>query len=536
MTLYPKWIKEDEKYVPISGTVEENSQPAPGAIVELLLGQEKVAATVTDQNGSYSFDNVENGSYNLVVTKNPGKDDEKTRTALVTVSPEQGSTQNVSLPISDVNSILSCDAFPDRKAKTDITKAVVGGLDEIAGERAVNEHKVTVELTVDSPLAPEGEEEIRELADGKSVEFFDLQLKSRLDDGIAADIGKVNDKLLTIVLPFNFSKVVKDSVSVFRYHDNTPETFGKITDSANAEDSKYMVDEENGTITLFAKKFSTYAIAFEEEKTYPTGGGGGSEKSVVSVEDAKNGSISVNKKNAAEGDTVTITVSPDEGFTLETLTVLDQNGKKIELKSLGSNRYSFEMPDGKVTISATFMEDNTMLNFFTDVKADDYFYDAVLWAAENGITQGTDSVHFSPDMGTTRAQVVTFLWRAAGSPEPTGNAAKFTDVLSGSYYEKAVAWAIEQGITRGMTNTTFSPDAVCTRGQIVTFLARFAGVEDADTESAFSDVKTTDYFAAAVKWAKDNKVTEGITKDLFGPYQPCTRAQIVTFLYRWMVR
>ena len=179
-----------------------------------------------------------------------------------------------------------------------------------------------------------------------------------------------------------------------------------------------------------------------------------------------------------------------------------------------------------------------MLNFFVDVKATDYFYDAVLWAAENGITKGTDDVHFSPSMGTTRAQVVTFLWRAAGCPEPKGDAGKFVDVPANEYYAKAVAWAIEQVITKGTSETTFSPDVVCTRGQIVTFLARFAGVADeaAGYTHGFTDVKATDYFNNAVAWAKDNKVTEGTSATTFSPNTDCTRAQVVTFLYRWMVK
>ena len=175
-------------------------------------------------------------------------------------------------------------------------------------------------------------------------------------------------------------------------------------------------------------------------------------------------------------------------------------------------------------------------NPFADIRTGKYYYDAVLWAAAQNITKGTDAAHFSPDAPTTRAQVVTFLWRAAGCPEPALDASRFADVKAGSFYEKAVAWAVKQGITKGTSDTAFSPDAVCTRGQIVTFLARFAGVQDTDTESVFRDVKTTDYFAAAVKWAKDNGVTSGTTATTFSPDADCTRAQVVTFLYRQMVR
>lgn len=173
---------------------------------------------------------------------------------------------------------------------------------------------------------------------------------------------------------------------------------------------------------------------------------------------------------------------------------------------------------------------------FADVLESDYFFDAVKWAAKNDITTGTSTTAFSPNAPVTRAQVVTFLWRAAGCPEATHTAAQFQDVSPNAYYVKAVEWALSKGITKGTSDTAFSPDAVCTRGQIVTFLARFAGVEDSETASAFTDVKTTDYFAAAVKWAKDNGVTEGTSAATFSPNTDCTRAQVVTFLYRYMVR
>ena len=300
---------------------------------------------------------------------------------------------------------------------------------------------------------------------------------------------------------------------------------------------KFTVDDNGKTNTATIIAGSGYRIS-KSDSTYTVAYSGGSTSSyaVELPSNVKNGKLEVSPKNASAGQTVTLTVTPDKGFTLETLTVLDKNGKEVEVKDLGNNKYSIKMPSGKVSITATFMEDNSMLNFFVDVKATDYYYDAVLWAAENGITNGVDAVRFGPGIGVTRAQVVTFLWRAAGCPEPVGNSDKFTDLLADQYYVKAVAWAIEQGITKGTGDTTFSPDTVCTRGQIVTFLARFAGVEDADTESVFTDVSANEFFAAAVKWAKDNGVTSGVTDTTFEPYTNCNRAQVVTFLYRWMVK
>lgn len=253
--------------------------------------------------------------------------------------------------------------------------------------------------------------------------------------------------------------------------------------------------------------------------------------SVSTPSKTENGSVTVSPKNASKGDTVTVTVKPDSGYVLETLTVTDKNGNELTLKDKGNGKYTFTMPAGKVEVKATFMEDNSMLNFFYDVPNNAYFYEAVKWAVKNGITTGVGDNLFAPEQPCTRAQIVTFLWRAAGSPEPKGAASGMTDVVSGSYYEKAVAWAIENGITTGTTTSTFSPDATCTRAQAVTFLARALKAKAASA-AEFSDVPTGSYFADAVAWAAANGVTEGIGGGLFGSDNDCTRGQIVTFLYR----
>ena len=265
----------------------------------------------------------------------------------------------------------------------------------------------------------------------------------------------------------------------------------------------------------------------------PYSGGSSSDPtySVSTPSKTENGSVTVSPKSASKGDTVTVTVKPDSGYVLETLTVTDKNGNELTLKDKGNGKYTFTMPAGKVEVKATFMEDNSMLNFFYDVPNNAYFYEAVKWAVKNGITTGVGDNLFAPEQPCTRAQIVTFLWRAAGSPEPKGAASGMTDVVSGSYYEKAVAWAIENGITTGTTTSTFSPDATCTRAQAVTFLARALKAKAASA-AEFSDVPTGSYFADAVAWAAANGVTEGIGGGLFGSDNDCTRGQIVTFLYR----
>ena len=291
---------------------------------------------------------------------------------------------------------------------------------------------------------------------------------------------------------------------------------------------------KDGCAVFTITKFSTFelsGVATYVEPSYSSGSSSDPTYSVSTPSKTENGSVTVSPKSASKGDTVTVTVKPDSGYVLETLTVTDKNGNELTLKDKGDGKYTFTMPAGKVEVKATFMEDNSMLNFFYDVPNNAYFYEAVKWAVENGITTGVGNDLFAPEQPCTRAQIVTFLWRAAGSPEPKGAASGMTDVVSGSYYEKAVAWAIENGITTGTTTTTFSPDVTCTRAQAVTFLARALKAKAASA-AEFSDVPTGSYFADAVAWAAANGVTEGIGGGLFGSDNDCTRGQIVTFLYR----
>ena len=246
--------------------------------------------------------------------------------------------------------------------------------------------------------------------------------------------------------------------------------------------------------------------------------------------DIRNGTVTANRRYAERGDTVTITVKPDDGFKLDDLTVTDKNGNELKLTDKGNGKYTFKMPAGKVTVSATFAPEKTAADYFADVPANSYYADAVSWAAKNGITGGIGNGLFGPNQPCTRAQIVTFLWRAAGSPEPKAMSS-FADVSTDAYYAKAVAWAVENGITTGTGDGKFSPDATCTRAQSVTFLFRAIG-KLVDSKAEFSDVLTDSYYANAVAWAVENGVTNGIGDGLFGPDNSCTRAQIVTFLFR----
>ena len=279
------------------------------------------------------------------------------------------------------------------------------------------------------------------------------------------------------------------------------------------------------------------AIAALVEK--PSSGGGFSSGSffpsypVTIPGKTENGTVTVSTKNATSGSTVTITVKPDDGFKLDELTVIDKNGNELKLTDKGNGKYTFTMPASKVEVNATFVKE-VETSPFGDVSTSVYYYEAVKWAQEKGITGGIGNGLFGPNQPCTRAQIVTFLWRAAGSPEPK-SMSSFSDVSADSYYAKAVAWAVENGITTGTTENTFSPDSECTRAQAVAFLFRYAASEAVTLQelvSGFSDADSVPGYALpAMNWALAEEIVQGNGSKLM-PNDSCTRAQIVTFLFR----
>ena len=269
-------------------------------------------------------------------------------------------------------------------------------------------------------------------------------------------------------------------------------------------------------------------------KRHSSGGGstsGSSSYPITIPGKTENGSVTISPRSAEKGDIVTITVTPDSGYQLDALAVTDKNGKELKLTDKGNGKYTFTMPSGKIKINATFTKEAEP-SPFSDVSTSAYYYEAVKWAAENGITGGVGNSLFGPNQPCTRAQIVTFLWRAAGSPKPETRAMPFTDIPMGSYYYDAVLWAVENGITKGTSDTTFSPNMTCTRAQIVAFLWRSEKSPAAGTANPFADVKSTAYYADAVLWAAKEDITKGTTNTTFSPGADCTRAQIVTFLWR----
>ena len=283
---------------------------------------------------------------------------------------------------------------------------------------------------------------------------------------------------------------------------------GEYEITATASDSNYVITVVNGKLKV--------RIALDP--FYPP-----------TIEDTTGGDTTVSDKTPELGDKVTIITDPDKGYEVGKVTVTDNKGKPVKVIDNGDGTYTYIQPIGKVTIEVTYVPSSVS---FTDVRKNDYFYNAVNWAVAEDITTGMTATTFGPNVTCTRAQAVTFLWRAAGSPAPKSSEMPFTDVAKGAYYYDAVLWAVEAGITNGMTETTFVPNADCTRAQIVTFLWRAQGSPVAVGKIGFTDVAEDAYYAAAVRWAVAEGITTGMTATTFGSPADCTRAQIVTFLYR----
>ena len=329
----------------------------------------------------------------------------------------------------------------------------------------------------------------------------------------------------------DYTKVDEAIAKANALNKNDYTDFSAVEAAINAVDRTKNITEQTA-VDAMATAIGN-AIAGLTRKSSGSSGSSTPRYEVTAPGQTAGGTVSVSPKNASKGSTVTITVTPAEGYEVGSVTVKDAKGNTIAVTDKGNGKYTFTMPGSKVSIGTAFIK-TPETSPFDDVSVDAYYFDAVKWAADKGITGGVSDNLFAPDDGCTRAHIVTFLWRAAGSPEPKSMAG-FTDVSASAYYAKAVAWAVENGVTNGTTATTFDPDAVCTRAQAVAFLARALNGKGGSA-AAFTDVPADSYYADAVAWAVANSVTNGVSSDRFAPNNRCTRAQITAFLYRAYVK
>lgn len=414
----------------------------------------------------------------------------------------------------------------------DDKKAAIAKAADVTDEQLAGKNMIETEITV------KVEAKAADLANGK-LTFEASPVATVKVNGAATGttVPVTNDMLngqpITVKLPLPEGFTPKQIKHISS--DGSVEYFLK---TAKRGAKLFTVDSDNCAVFTITK-FSTFELSGTVTYVEPSYYSGSSSDPTysVTVDKTENGSVTVSPKSASKGSTVTITVKPDSGYVLETLTVTDKNGDELKLTDKGNGKYTFTMPGSKVEVKATFMEDNSVLNFFYDVPNGAYFYEAVKWAVDKGITNGLSDTMFGPYESCTRAQIVTFLWRAAGSPEPTITRNPFRDVnaVTHSSYYKAILWASQKGITSGTSATAFSPDQVCTRAQIVTFLYRYAGQPSGYYSNPFKDVGATSEasYYNAILWAVGKGITTGTSATTFSPYASCNRAEAVTFLYRY---
>ena len=441
---------------------------------------------------------------------------------------------------ADNPTLENCYVYDTLTSITD-TKAYFKYTGVIVGNRYTNlpnyEAKITTntcyygECTVDADNVSDGNA-------GTAVEKTEVEFADGTVKGLLGEVFIQGEKYPVLASsPADYTKV-DEAIAAAKAIDGS-----RYTNYADVEAAISAVDRnksklEQAEVDKMAKDIRDAIDALvKKSNSSSSGGGGGSStpRYAVTVPDkTENGSLSVSSKNAKRGSDVTVTATPDKGYEVDDIVAKDAKGNKLTLKDNGDGTYTFTMPASKVTVTAAFAEKKAEPiapeKLFADVSAEEYYYEAVKWASENGVTGGIGENLFGANLPCTRAQIVTFLWRAAGSPEPKGMSG-FVDVSADAYYAKAVAWAVEEGIVSGTSATTFSPDAVCTRAQSVAFLYRAFG-EKVNKAAGFSDVSADAYYADAVAWAVENGVASGIGGGLFAPDQDCARGQIVAFLYR----
>lgn len=373
---------------------------------------------------------------------------------------------------------------------------------------------------------------------GTAVEKTEVEFADGTVKGLLGEVFIQGEKYPVLASsPADYTKVDEAIAAAEKIDGSRYTNYGAVEAAISAVDRNKSKLEQADVDQMAKNIRDAIAALVEKSNSSSSSGGGGSStpRYAVTVPDkTENGSLSVTPKNAKKGSDVTITATPDKGYEVDDIVAKDAKGNKLTLKDNGDGTYTFTMPASKVTVTAAFAEKKAEPiapeKLFADVSAEEYYYEAVKWASENGVTGGIGENLFGANLPCTRAQIVTFLWRAAGSPEPKGMSG-FVDVSADAYYAKAVAWAVEQGIVSGTSATTFNPDAVCTRAQSVAFLYRAFG-EKVNKAAGFSDVSADAYYADAVAWAVENGVASGIGGGLFAPDQDCARGQIVAFLYR----
>ncbi len=506
----------------ISGVVTDNdNKPLAGATVRLTRGQVKVAETTTDSQGRYSFSSVPAGLYNVAATW-----ETVTKTILVEISDADANDRDIQMPAGNVSSVVEV-------LGEDTPDVVAGGVDALAEKEASPVETVTVTLTVEKNDAPADKEALEAAASSQAANLTYLDMTLTKTTTSSKEAITEAGVVLEIVIPFDFT--YKTNVTAYRSHGNLAEV---LTKDDSKTDGTFRLDEAGGKIYIYASKFSTYAIGYTPAPPAPP-------TYNAAVTQPEHGSLEVNPSRAASGSRVTVTVTPDEGYELGALTVTDSSGRAVEYKVSGDGTFTFVMPSGGVKIDAAFVpvckRDNTCpIAKFTDAAPTEWYHDGVHYCVENGLMVGTSATTFSPDMITSRAMVVTILWKEAGSPA-VNYLMQYDDVETDTWYTEAIRWATSEGIVVGCGNGKFGPDDPITNEQIATVLWRYAKIrgwsvsvgEDTNILSLKDFDQISEWAVSAIQWAAGC----GIIQDKDGIIDPqgqSARAQTADIVQRFL--
>lgn len=494
----------------ISGTVTSNENFVSGANVVLKQGNHEIGQTTTDTNGEYSFAGLTKGVYNLVVTK-----DEKIVTSLIIIQNADVNKQ-VKLSADNKNSILLVEG-------TDTPSVVVGGLDAVAENSEASQ--VVIKMTVEKKQENEAQNaaEIKKIAKGKHLDFLDMEVIETTagKDKQLSTLGEV----LEIVIPYDFTG--KSNVNVYRYHETDVNTFEKLgtKPTSTYSDGTYYLDETNGLIYVYTKKFSTYAIGYQTETHRSSGGGSSYSYYNITVNQTDEGSISPNTISVRENSDKTFTIKAKEGYMISDVL--------IDGKSVGAvNKYTFENVKKAHTIKAVFKEVSKE-NPFTDINEKDWFYDEVLKVFEKEIMAGTSDTKFSPYIGTSRAMIATIIHRMENKPNYM-ESNPFNDVLEDKWYTDGITWCAEHKIVKGYGEGIFKPDQIVTREELCAILYRYAQYKGLDVTqkaqlSSFVDESEVGNWAKeSVSYAVKAKMVKGNDHNQLQPKKQATRAEVAT--------
>lgn len=519
----------------VGGKVQDKGgAPVEGAAVSIWQGSNKLDEDVTGSNGAYSFPDLAPGSYNVSVSTG-----EKTVTTVVTVD-ENGQVTGGNIVLPEGNISTRVDVTP---GSPDI---VVGDLDgaftdadkETAASGGTVEIAVKVEQKPESGLTPGEAEQLEDKADGELGLFVDISLdKTTTPSGGSAYVenGVSSEGLLTIIIPLPTELKDKDIYTVVRTDGTAGESLSSEPDKLSGE--YYELAEDGSSIILHVKESGVYAVGGRDYQivipTYPP----------VKTE-SENGSFAVSPDRPLSGQTVTITPKPDEGYTVDKVTVTDADGKPVEVSPNGDGTYCFTQPSGAVTITVTFKvltdvsecprDASCPMSGYTDLNMGEWYHDGIHYCLDEGLMDGVDAGMFAPNATTSRAMIVTILWRLQASPEVEATET-FTDVSPDAWYAKAIAWAVAEGVADGYGEGLFGPNDAITREQLAAMLWRYAGSPEAGGDlSAFADGDdTSDWAQQAMSWAVAQGLITGVDSDRLDPKGQATRAQTATILMRF---